>query len=90
MKLLKCTTHGPRQTITPLPDGIETEFLCSHGMAPGTDSFNFVWQNSALMHEGSTEDYTLSPFQEAVKIIFDTAPPADSKLDTLFYGIGGS
>lgn len=89
MRLIRNTTHGPRITISPMPNGTATQFTASHGIAPGTADVICVMLNGALQHEGSSEDYTLGTFQEVLKIDFNTAPIATDKLDFIFYGIGG-
>lgn len=89
MRLIKCSTHAPRVTMTPPPDGTATEFTCSHGLEPGTADLNLVYLNGLIQHEGSGEDYTIGSFQEVLKIKFNTAPGSGEKLDAVFYGIGG-
>ena len=89
MRLLKNTTSGLRVTITPVPDGIETAFMASHGIEPGTEDFICVYLNGALQHEGAGVDYTIGSFHEILKVHFNTAPLETDKLDIIYYGIGG-
>lgn len=89
MRLLKNTTHGPRVTISPIPNGTATEFTASHGIAPGTSDFICVYLNGVLQHEDAGIDYTLGSFQEVLKIKFNAALADTDILDFVFYGIGG-
>lgn len=89
MRLIKNTTHGPRVTINPLPDGVITEFTASHGIEPGTEETTLVFMDGQLQHEGSGYDYVLGAFQEILKVKFVAAPNDGVKLTFVYFGIGG-